>query len=707
MDDQSKKAVTSSYTVHAPIVIYGNAGFTTPNGIQGGTGTITDPFIISGWDIVASAAHGISIWNTTAYFIIKDCYIHNGSASYDGIHLSNCCYGIMTNNTCSGNSYGIDLDSGCYINTLSDNTCSGNSYGIGLSNANSNVLSGNNCSKNGNYGIWILSDSNNIIINNTCSNNSNYGIVITSSNSNIFSNNAIFSNNLYGLTITNAGSSNNKIWNNTFYHNNGAGDSYNSSRIQGSDSGGNNRWNASGSPHGYGNWWSDWQNRDFNVDGIQDAPYNITGSAGAKDYYPLATNLLPLPDSTLPLIDITSPTSNPILLIGSSTVNLSGTASDNVGVMIVKWMNDATRENGTATGTTSWTITGITLIVGSNLIYVKAYDGRGNTATDTITVFRDIAAPTVTIASPTNLLTYNTTASTVNLGGTASDNAGVASVTWKNQATGVSGVASGTTSWSITSISLNTGNNLIYVNASDAVGNKATDSITVVRDDTGPTVTITSPTNDPAFSTNVAIISLGGTAADNSGVSIVNWSNIATGASGTATGTTSWTVAVITLNIGINKIYVNATDAFGNVGTNSLIVTYTQPTVLSVIGLASPTSGTIPLTVSFTCTPVGGESPYTYSWAFGDGGISTQQSPSHKYNSSGTFMATVTVTDNASHTAQWNTTITVTGSGIGDLLSGAMTLGIIVVGLIGTLIIVYLIPKWRKKDSEDKPGSPP
>jgi hypothetical protein len=91
----------------------------------------------------------------------------------------------------------------------------------------------------------------------------------------------------YGVYIW-SGSNNNRIWNNTFIGNNGAGSAYNSTHTQSYDDGTSNRWNSSGSLHGYGNWWSDWQTQDIVPPfGIADSPYDISGSAGAKDYYPL------------------------------------------------------------------------------------------------------------------------------------------------------------------------------------------------------------------------------------------------------------------------------------------------------------------------------------------------------------------------------------------------------------------------------------
>jgi len=92
----------------------------------------------------------------------------------------------------------------------------------------------------------------------------------------------------------------------------------------------------------------------------------------------------------------------------------------------------------------------------------------------------DTTPPTITITSPTSNPTYSTTQSTINLGGTASDNVGVTQVTWSCQSgCSGSGTASGTTSWTVSSISLQSGSNVIQVTARDAAGNTGTNSITV------------------------------------------------------------------------------------------------------------------------------------------------------------------------------------------------------------------------------------
>ncbi|MFZ5981492.1 MAG: PKD domain-containing protein [Candidatus Zixiibacteriota bacterium] len=58
---------------------------------------------------------------------------------------------------------------------------------------------------------------------------------------------------------------------------------------------------------------------------------------------------------------------------------------------------------------------------------------------------------------------------------------------------------------------------------------------------------------------------------------------------------------------------------------------------------ASPTSGCVSLTVSFTDAST--NSPTSWSWSFGDGGSSTTQNPSHTYTAAGTYTVTLTATN--------------------------------------------------------------
>lgn len=56
---------------------------------------------------------------------------------------------------------------------------------------------------------------------------------------------------------------------------------------------------------------------------------------------------------------------------------------------------------------------------------------------------------------------------------------------------------------------------------------------------------------------------------------------------------------------------------------------------------ASPLSGEVPLTVGFTDTSTGDFD--TWEWAFGDGGTSTDQHPTHEYTDSGVYTVTLTI----------------------------------------------------------------
>ena len=80
------------------------------------------------------------------------------------------------------------------------------------------------------------------------------------------------------------------------------------------------------------------------------------------------------------------------------------------------------------------------------------------------------------------------------------------------------------------------------------------------------------------------------------------------------------------------------------------------------VASATPTSGIVPLTVTFSST--GSNDPdgsiASYNWNFGDGSAtSNAASPSHLYTTTGTFTATLTVTDNrgASNTATVGITV--------------------------------------------------
>ena len=154
-----------------------------------------------------------------------------------------------------------------------------------------------------------------------------------------------------------------------------------------------------------------------------------------------------------------------------------------------------------------------------------------------------------------------------------------------------------------------------------------TSTLTVTYDNSAPTVAITTPTGTGTYSTGSSPLTVGGTAADNVGVTQVTWANDR-GGTGTASGTTSWTANGINLQPGTNVVTVTAKDAAGNPGTSTLTVTYTAPdttpptvTITTPTGTGSYATGSSPLTVGGTAADNVGVAQVT--WANDRGGSGT------------------------------------------------------------------------------------
>jgi hypothetical protein len=377
------------------------------------------------------------------------------------------------------------------------------------------------------------------------------------------------------------------------------------------------------------------------------------------------------PDTTAPAVSITAPTSGTTYSTTSGTINVSGTASDNTAVTQVSWVNSR-GGGGNATGTTSWSATGITLLSGSNVLTITAGDAAGNTQTDVLTVTYtppDTTAPTVAITAPSSTSTYTTSVSSVTLGGTASDSVGVTQVSWVNNRGG-SGTATGTTSWTTGAVTLSGGSNVLTITARDAVGNQATDVLTVtynVPDTTAPVVSITAPTSSASYATSAASVNVSGTASDAFGVTQVSWTNDR-GGSGNATGTTSWSISGVALLSGANILSITARDAAGNSSTDVLTVTYTPPdTTVPTVAITAPTSSATHTTTSGSLSMSGTASDNVgvtqVSWANNRGG-SGNATGTASWNIAGISLQigsnvlTITARDAAGNTATAVLTVT-------------------------------------------------
>ena len=92
-------------------------------------------------------------------------------------------------------------------------------------------------------------------------------------------------------------------------------------------------------------------------------------------------------DKTKPKVAITTPTNKPSLILNTQNITLGGTASDDIEVAKVEWLNKSTGESGICSGTTAWSST-IALQIGKNNITITATDTSSNKTTDTIAITR-------------------------------------------------------------------------------------------------------------------------------------------------------------------------------------------------------------------------------------------------------------------------------------------------------------------------------
>jgi hypothetical protein len=282
----------------------------------------------------------------------------------------------------------------------------------------------------------------------------------------------------------------------------------------------------------------------------------------------------------------------------AATVALSGKATGGADPVSIAWTTDA-GAMGAGRGGRDWSILAVPLNAGSNRINITATSGTGERSTQTVTVERrsadtPVATPTPTPAAAPQIqfvepaaANVTVTSASLRIRGTASQASGIASVSWRNARTGASGFASGTSSWELAQVALQSGANVITVEAKALDGSVSSKSVTVTLavesatppptptpgpsggDTTAPTLVIASPLST-SITTTAAEIAVSGTARDNVGVAYVKWSSGS--GSGTMSGTASWS-GNIPLLVGMNNIVIRAYDAAGNSSWRAISVT--------------------------------------------------------------------------------------------------------------------------------------
>jgi len=232
---------------------------------------------------------------------ISENFIFNNNNGGISLYISsyNELYGNIVNHNQPGE--GILLEGNSNHNIILDNIIDNNNMGIYLDTSFFNVIEGNIIiNTEGNEAIGIYDSHNNIISGNMVNFNFGDGIVLDIANYNEISGNIITNNGGSGLSIYDG--DNNTITGNMLINNTEIGILCDEQSVQNvifnnivdNNLGGNafddgveyglkNFWDNGT----IGNYWDDYDGIDANDDGIGDTPYNIPGTAGSVDNFPI------------------------------------------------------------------------------------------------------------------------------------------------------------------------------------------------------------------------------------------------------------------------------------------------------------------------------------------------------------------------------------------------------------------------------------
>lgn len=200
-----------SILADSPISIDGNAQLAAA--ASSGNGSSGNPYIIKNKIINTSGSNGITIFNTNAYFILRNCTVTNTGKAYTGILLYNVTHARLENITANNNGLGIELKLSnynilngtiannnfycgislwrCNSSTLIATTTNHCPYGLDVDHSNSTNLIGITANDNWQIGLYVIKSHNNTITGATTNNNSygidlyfSYNITLTASTAN-------------------------------------------------------------------------------------------------------------------------------------------------------------------------------------------------------------------------------------------------------------------------------------------------------------------------------------------------------------------------------------------------------------------------------------------------------------------------------------------------------------------------------------------
>ncbi|MEO6995656.1 MAG: PHB depolymerase family esterase [Lacunisphaera sp.] len=211
----------------------------------------------------------------------------------------------------------------------------------------------------------------------------------------------------------------------------------------------------------------------------------------------------------VPIVSVVSPTPHVLSPPAVSTLTISGTASvpggaSQISWTMTPWVGSAGVDTSTyslASGTDSWLVSNAAVAGNSSLFLAIATgsswaNGTGSATGGGVTTLNDylwtvptganVTPPAIAIAAPNGSGALTTSVVSLNLAGTASASTGktVKGITWRSDRGG-RGIGLGTTTWTINSIDLQTGDNVITVSVRDSSSITTNTTFTVHSTGTG------------------------------------------------------------------------------------------------------------------------------------------------------------------------------------------------------------------------------
>jgi PKD repeat protein len=330
-----------------------------------------------------------------------------------------------------------------------------------------------------------------------------------------------------------------------------------------------------------------------------------------------------LPVSATTTVTVTSISPTTGSTAGGTSVTIAGTGFTNATAVII---GGATATNFSVVSDTSITATTPPGIAGVANVIVTTSSSAPVTGTGLFTY--TTPAPTFASVSPATGSTAGGTLVII----TGSGFTGTTAVTFGDVEAASFQVVSSTSISAVTPAGTAGSANVVITTPGGTTTGTGVFTYTAI-----PTVTAVSPAYGPV-STSTAItitgtgftgataVTVGGTAATS--VTVVSATEI--------TATTPASTTVGTVDVLVTTQSGTSTAVAGDKYTFAATATTIPVPIFS----ASPTSGSAPLSVTFTDASTG--SPASWSWIFGDGNTSTLENPTNTYVNNGTYSVTLT-----------------------------------------------------------------